>query len=992
MGGNKFLTGLRIFLLGIPRIEVNGIQVDVDTRKATALLAYLAVSRNAQSRDGLAALFWPEYDQSHARAALRRTLSVLKKALEGNWLIIERDMISLETNESLWTDIDEFQDHLGAYRRHGHIEQAVCPACLESLSKAAALYREDFMSGFTLRDSPAFDDWQLMQAESLRRDLNNILEKLVKLHSRLGDWDAGIRTARRWLSLDPLHEEAHRQLMKLYTWSGHRAAAIKQYQDCIHILEMELGVYPLEETTALYDAIRENIPLEKPPALEKLPEKKEDRPIEQQTAEVGIRHIRPFREHPLPMVGRAKEWMQMTQDYASVETKGRLIVLEGEAGVGKTRLAEEFLGHVGSLGGFTFTARCYEGETDLAYSTFAEALRGALTLESFPERLAQIPKHWLSEGARLVPEISDLLQGLPEAPPLNEPGAQTRLFEGILQLILETSRGEHPGVLFIDDVHWADAASLEMLAYLIRRLPKHPLVLLLTLRSEATPTTPTIQHLLADARRAEISTHLPISRLNQTEVEELLIATRSGLDIPLSALSLDLFKESEGLAFFVVEYLSAMPEDISGFQIGELPGSGIDLLRSRLTAVSETGWQLLTAAAVVGRSFDFETIREASGRSEEEVASEMEGLVRRGLIREYVGGEGSGNPTYDFSHEKLRSLVYQDTSLGRRRILHRRAAEALAGRGRHTIQSISSQIAYHFEQAGREVQAAHYYHLAGQQAARLFANREAIDYLRKALDLSETAGGKLDRADIHESIGDLYTLLGEYQAGIQHFQAALAIREPIRQSGLFHKMGSVYDRMGEWSQAEEHFKKSLDPQLRLIDGRRKAQIYADWSLTAHHSGQAERALELAQQALSLAELAGDKRTLAQVHNTLGVLARSQEDLEKACEHLEHSLHLAENLGDQAAQAAALNNMALVSSRDGNFELAIRLTKRALEMSESRGDRHREAALHNNLADMHHAAGQSKAAMEHLKKSVAIYAEIGIQAGSWQPEIWKLTEW
>ena len=986
------MTELRIFLLGIPRIEVNGVQVDVDTRKATALLAYLAVSPGDHSRDSLAALFWPDYDQSHARAALRRTLSVLKKALEGNWLVIERETISLAFNPYVWTDIDDFQNYIEACRRHGHSDQQVCLACLEPLSRAAALYREDFMSGFTLRDSPTFDDWQLLQSESFLRDLNNVLERLVEIHSRLGDWESGIRTARRWLSLDPLHEEAHRQLMKLYTWSGHRGAAIKQYQECIRILERELGVYPLEETTALYEAIRDSIPLEKPQAIERPPEKITDRTAERGPVEAAAVPARPPSQHLLPMVGRDKEWEQLKQVYGSVESSGRLIILEGEAGIGKTRLAEEFLAYVQDLGGFVYTARCYEGETNLAYGTFAEALRGALAQEGYAERLAQIPKHWLSEGARLVPEVAGFLPGLPEAPPLNEPGAQTRLFEGILQLILETSRREQPGVLFIDDVHWADAASLEMLAYLIRRLPKYPMVVLLTLRSEATSASPTIQRMLADARRAEVSTHLPVSRLSESEVNELLKAGRSGQESLPSNLGYDLYRESEGLAFFVVEYLAAMPEDISSFQIGELPGGGIDLLHSRLSAVSETGWQLLSAAAVIGRSFDFETLREASGRSEEEVAVEMEVLVRRGLIREYAAGEGSGNPIYDFSHEKLRSLVYTETSMGRRRILHRRAAEALSGRGRQVAQSISSQIAYHFEQAGQEARAAQYYHLAGKHAARLFANQEAIDYFRKALDLSERAETDIDRAGIHEAIGDLQTLLGEYQEGITQYKAALQQREPGQRSGLFHKMGEVYDRMGDWVEAEVYFKKALDTHGDEMGERRKAQIYADWSLTAHHSDQQERALELAERALSLAEQAGDKRTLAQVHNMLGVLARSQAEFEKACEHLEHSLKLAEDLGDRGAQAAALNNMALVSSRDGNFELAIRLSERALEMSASRGDRHREAALHNNLADLHHAAGETQVAMEHLKKAVAIYAEIGIQAGAWQPEIWKLTEW
>jgi DNA-binding SARP family transcriptional activator/Tfp pilus assembly protein PilF len=988
------LSGLRIFLLGTPHIEVNNVQVVVDTRKATALLAYLAVTRSSHSRDSLAALFWPEYDESHARAALRRTVSVLKKALQGNWLVIERETISLPSNPLVWADTNELHELIDECRRHGHPEEQVCKACLLPLSRAAELYRGDFMAGFTLRDSPTFDDWQLIQSENLRRNLSNILEKLVWIHSSLGEWEKSIANARRWLSLDPLHEEAHRQLMKLYTWSGYRQAAIRQYQECIRILERELGVDPLEETTALYNTIIDNKPLEKPTLLQELATEASAISFERKTTEISSSVLlHSPSKYILPMVGRVKEWEKMTQVYASVQSSGRLVVLEGEAGIGKTRLAEEFLAHVHSVGGVVLTTRCYEGEANLTYGMIAEALRGALAAEGVHARLEHIPPLWLSEATRLVPELSVLHPGLPDPGSLNEPGAQTRMFEAITQLFLEISRGDQPGVLFVDDMHWADAPSLDLLAYLVRRLPGRPVIVLITLRSEDTYASPSIQRVLADARRADIITHLPLSRLNEANVDELLKIARSGSEGWSTHLGQDLYKESEGLAFFVVEYLAAMPEDISTFTIGELPGGGLDLLRSRLSAVSETGWQLLTTAAVIGRSFDFDTLREASGRSEDEVAAEMENLVRRGLIKEYAGGEGmSGYPTYDFTHEKLRSMVYTETSLGRRRILHRRAAEAFAGRGRQTAELNSGHIAHHYEQAGRLDRAADYYRLAGEHASKLFANREAIDYYRKALDLSKKAQVELDRPRIHEAIGDLQTLQGEYQDGLNQYETALQFQEPGIRYRLFHKMGLIHDRMGDWTKAEENYQKALEA-LPVEDGaRRQAQIFADWSLTAHHSGQVERPMELARQALSLAEQAGDKRNLAQVHNLLGVLARNQDDLEKACEHLEHSLHLAEELGDQGAQAAALNNMALVSSRDGDIKHAIRLTKQALELSVSRGDRHREAALHNNLADLHHADGEPQEAMEHLKKAVSIYTEIDIQAGEWQPEIWKLTEW
>src|SRR5688500_5226669 len=253
------LPRLNIALLGPPRIEQEGSPIVVDTRKAIALLAYLAVGEVTDaSRASLAALFWPDVDQTRAHAALRRTLSVLHKSLGGEWLKIDREMVALVRNSEVWIDTAEFQNRMDACRTHGHPTQAVCDRCLAPLAEAAALYRDDFMAGFTLRDSPGFDDWQFFQSEAYRRALAGALERLVAAHSRRGEYETASGYARRWLALDPLHEPAHRRLMEMYAWSGQRSAALRQYQDCVRVLDQELGVAPLDETTQVYHAIKEN--------------------------------------------------------------------------------------------------------------------------------------------------------------------------------------------------------------------------------------------------------------------------------------------------------------------------------------------------------------------------------------------------------------------------------------------------------------------------------------------------------------------------------------------------------------------------------------------------------------------------------------------------------------------------------------------------------------------------------------------------------------
>lgn len=416
------MSQLNLFLLGPPRLEREGHLVEVDTRKAIALMAFLAVSGESHSRDALATLLWPDYDQTHARGALRRTLSALNKALAGDWLEVDRETIGLNPSVPLWLDVAEFQRRLKSCRSHNHPADAPCADCLTALTEAVTLYRDDFLAGFTLRDSPDFDEWQYFQTESLRRELAGALEGLVRCHTLHQEFEPAITFARRWLALDPLHEQAHRELMRLYAWAGQRGAALRQYRECVRILDQELGVPPLDETTQLYATLQENrLPL--PPSTFS-----RDTQVSSLPAAVSSAPPARPRQFDYPLVGRAAEWAAMLEAYAASCANGHLIVLQGEAGIGKTRLAEEYLGYVQAQGGVVITARCYEGETHLAYSLFIEGLRAVLSQPDAPARLAEVPDHCLSEVARLLPELAALRPGLPPASPLDSPGAQSRFF------------------------------------------------------------------------------------------------------------------------------------------------------------------------------------------------------------------------------------------------------------------------------------------------------------------------------------------------------------------------------------------------------------------------------------------------------------------------------------------------------------------------------------------------------------------------------------
>jgi len=326
------MARVELFLLGMPRLRRDGVLLKLNTRKMMALVAYVAVSGleaqgRPHSRASLVALLWPDLEPSRALASFRRDLSLLRKALEGEWLEVDRESVWTDPEADFWLDMDQFNRLLRACGTHGHPPEEVCPRCLEALEEAAALYEGDFLQGFSLRDSVEFDDWQFFQAEGLRRQLASALQRLARGHAAHGKIETALAHARRWLQMDPLHEPAHRQLMELYAAAGQRSAAQRQYTECVRILDEELGLAPAEETTALYEQIRTKPPAEAAVTLGLV------EPLELPIRRASPRHNLPAQV--TPFVGREKELVQIRQCLA----EHRLVTLTGSGGIGKTRMA-----------------------------------------------------------------------------------------------------------------------------------------------------------------------------------------------------------------------------------------------------------------------------------------------------------------------------------------------------------------------------------------------------------------------------------------------------------------------------------------------------------------------------------------------------------------------------------------------------------------------------------------------------------------------------
>ena len=950
---------ISIELLGPVRVEVAGAPLAVDTRKAVALLAFLAVTSRPASRESLTALLWPESDGPDARAALRRTLSVLNAGLGAGTLAIDRTSVALR-EAAVEIDLARFRVALGRARDHRHAPEMACEACIAALDEAISLDRGEFMSGFALRDSEAFDEWQMAEAESHRRDLASALERLARTGAAAGATERALAASRRWLELDPLHEPAHRLLMELLARAGESAAAIGQYRECVRILDRELGVAPLPETTELGEAIRAG----RVPAATSSP-----------APPTAVRSVS-SPVQPLPLVGRDFELAAFSDTYRSVGPDGRLVVVEGEAGIGKTRLAAEAVGLVRESGGIVLQARANAGEAGLAHAPISELIRIGLDQDGAASRLQRVRPDLRAEAALLVPLPAAPARGRRPASPM-DPFSGARLVEGLAEVLTALVSGTAPGVLFVDDLNRADDSSLSVLAYLARRLRGRPIILLVAWRIEELDDE-VRNRMTAVADGDGLVARIELGRLDRAAVAELATAS---LGASGAALADTLYAESEGLPLYVAEAL-ASPVPVGG----PTPRGVAALLHSRIAAIGDLARQLLGAAAVIGRSFALETVRLASGRSEDEAIAGLEELVRRGLIVE-VAPNGGEDVRYDFSHGGLRDVAYESIGLARRRLLHRRVAEALRSGGvGGDVGARWSLIAYHEGLAGRSPEAAVAHRLAGEHARAMFANHEAREHLEAALALGDS-----NVAELHESLAEVLTLLGDYAGAIAHFEVAAVLAGPDRDAAIDHRLGLVHARRGEWSRADDYLVGAL-ASVPEEDAEVRSALLADRSAIAHRAGDSLTARDLARDALLLAGAAGDLPGIARAEDLLGILARGEGDLAGARAHLERSLQAAASSDDPGPRIAALNSLALVEADLGDRKRAIELIREALALCERQGDRHRQAALENNLADLLRADGHPDEAMEHLKRAVTIFADVGGQTDELRPEIWQLIEW
>jgi DNA-binding SARP family transcriptional activator/tetratricopeptide (TPR) repeat protein len=987
------VTELSLAFLGPPIVERDAAVVTFDTKKAVALLAVLAMTEREQSRDRLAALLWPESDTARARGSLRRTLSVTAAAMSEG-LAITRTTVALRP-ERMRVDVTDFVALAGR-------------PDLASLERAARLYRDDFLAGFSLRDCPEFEDWQASAADGLRQVLAGTLERLVAGCLDGGEPARALDHARRWLALDPLHEPAHQALIRVLAWSGQRSAAVRQYRELVRVLDRELAVRPLPETTRLYDDVRagrlEPVPAGARASAAARPVRERGALAPSRPTAAGPDGAAPDGAAPggppagradrraagaaWPMAGRAEELGVLSTAWAEVtgtRSGGQVVAVVGEPGCGKTALIDAFRAAAEAGGATVMHGRCHDGESGLPFALAADLLRSA---GSAAEGLAaRLPGHVAAMVGRLAPELAEQV---PEQPPLSSPMALARLYAAIRTTFgLAANQAAQAAILAVEDVHWADRPSLDLLAYLVRRLAGWPVLLVLSWRPEQADRLRGLQAALAEATESGQGRSVTPRPLRAEEVAELLRG--AGLpqpDVPR------MLAETRGLPMLVREYAEALrsaggadgaaQSDVEGWSP---PESVRGLLSRRLRSAGEPAAQMLSTAAVLGSGCDADLLRAVSGRGEAETVEALDEAVARFLLIEIPAAGGRGAPSYDFPYEALRRVAYESASLARRRLLHGRAADALGARYERDPRSArAAVIAGHLQRAGRDAEAAGWWWRAAARARELYAHAEAHACLRQALALG------YPQVEGCIAVGDVLTVLGRYREALAEYETAAAgsDTDPATSAVIEHKLAEVHHRLGDWELADAHLAAAAD-LLADDDPGGLARVDADRAVVAYRRGAHGEAARLAQAALAAATMAADPAAIAQARNVLGMLAAREGDHEAAEEHLRDSLAQARRLNDPGAATAALNNLARLLADTGRTGEALACAQEALTLGSELGDQHRVAALHTNLADLLHASGQQDEALGHLKEAARRFASLDA-GGPPRPEIWMLVEW
>ncbi len=713
---------LHLRLLGDFSLIYDDRQVtSLNSMRLQSLLAFLVLHRDVpQHRQHLAFLFWPDSTEAQARNNLRQLLHQLRQALPAGeqFLSADTQMLHWHPVTPFHLDVAEFEQALtladAATRRN---DQHPLQAALE---QADSLYRGELLPG-------CYDEWILPERERLRQRHLQVLEQLLRLFEAQGNTVTAIRYAQRLLGLDPLSEDLYRRLMRLFALNNDRASALHVYHTCVTTLQREMGVDPDPATREAYEQL-----------------------MQQETPTIQAIVHQPLPAVTPTLIGRKREWEHLQAAWHRATDGGsHFVLVTGEAGIGKSRLAEEFLLWASQQGVVTAKTRSYAAEGQLSLAPVTDWLRS----DGLRAPLRQLDEVWLTEVARILPELFAEQPALPHHGSVTEYGQRQRFFEALARAILVAPQ---PLLLLIDDLQWCDQETLEWLHFLLRFDPMARLLVVGCARQEELPPHHPLRTFLLHLRNTTRVTEIPLQPLDAAETAKLAGAVaKRELDMDEG---LHLYHETGGNPLFVVEMVRADLGRVSASppaadrlhrqlpldDARTLPPRVHAVLVGRLLQLSASAREFVELAATIGREFTLDLLSTVGNADADSAVRALDELWHKRIVREH------GANSYDFTHDKLREVAYGEISAPQRRMLHRRVAQALEAMHAEDLDPVSGQIASHYERAGMIERALPFYQRAAAVAQRVYANEDAISLLSRSLELLELlpAGSKGDKQEL----------------------------------------------------------------------------------------------------------------------------------------------------------------------------------------------------------------------------------------------------
>ncbi len=919
------MSQVLVRLFGPPSLERAGRRVEVDTRKALALLAYLALADRPVSRAALAALLWPDYDQKRAAANLRRTLWSLNRALGAGLVEADNDVVALATGPDLRIDVVEFRRLLLRTRRHGHAAAEPCAECRGLLAAAADLARGDFLEGLTLQDAVEFDDWQSLTTADLRNSLADCLRRLVTAHSAAGDRQAAKDAALRWAHMDPLDQTAAEQLMLLHAWTGEHAAALHVYRELERALQAEYGTGPDPALAALFAAIKERRE-PPPPVVSTSLEAVTAAPPVAGTANTPAASpvLPPFlieetaSAAPPLFVARERELAVFDAHLLSAfKGQGRMVFVTGEAGQGKTALLHAFVRHAAAahpkLAAAGGACNAYTGIGD-PYLPFREVL-GMLTGD-LETRVAagSLPREGALRLWNLMPAaVTALVEAGPDlletfvplrpllarsAPWLDDPtrraledrSARGVLFDPTLQqaslfeqfaAVLGRLADQAPLLLTLDDLQWGDAGSLALLFHLSRRLAGQRILIAAAYRPDDVALGRSgerhpLESLVHEVQRLQGGSTIDLSQAqDRAFIDALLDSEPNRLDAEFRE---ELFRQTGGHPLFTSELLRGMQErgdlvrDASGFWAAlpaldweRLPARVEAVIAERLGRLPAPARELLRAASVQGEEFSAEVAARLLGIDPAEARRQLGGALARDhrLVRG-LGVQRVGDTRlarYRFHHYLIQRSLYAGLDAAERAAYNEDAGLLLEQVYAGQTEEIAVSLARHFEAAGLPEKAIAYYQQAGDRALRLSANPEAAEHYGRGLALLAELPATPERLQQELVLQAWYSIPVQHLQGWASPRAEAAFARALELVRLFGSPPSTHPLLG--------------------------RIAHTWVYHGEH----RRGLTLAQDLLALASAEEDDAVLLEAHTVVGLTYFYLGEFAAAQPHLEWALGL-----------------------------------------------------------------------------------------------------